>query len=391
LRRYEDPTRSSDPRIRALVTELRSLQLAPAPRAHFRAELRAQLISVAPRLVAEGVGAERPLTHEAPAAAAAEKRTVPSAGRLRGGSTHGGAISLGRPVAIAAAVVALFAMVLGGAVLMSRGAVPGDTLYGLKRADENVQLAFTSGDTARGKKYLQFAENRAHEVSQLLSRSSALAGSGTAAASGINSHTANLVATALSSADNDVRSASRLLGDAAVESNSSGPLTVMATWAPAQVQRLQAITDRIPAGSSLRTRSAASTELVSAALSRSQNLTTLLDCHCLDKAPTDSLGPLPCVVCAPSPTVTSSDPTSGTANSTGGSAIPSGASGSSSSSTDQAPVVIGGSSSTQSRPKLPLPSFDLPPIVIPPLPLPTPSSTRSPTCVVNLLGICVEI
>src|ERR1700712_475421 len=58
LRRYDDPINSRDPRIRAVVAGLQTLDVAPAPRAHFRAELRAQLVAVAPRLIADGISAE---------------------------------------------------------------------------------------------------------------------------------------------------------------------------------------------------------------------------------------------------------------------------------------------------------------------------------------------
>jgi hypothetical protein len=254
-----------------------------------------------------------------------------------------------------------------------------------------VQLALTSGDAARGNKYLQFASNRTHEVQQLLGRSSALAGGGATAGSGINSHTAKLVAQTLDSADSDVRNASRLLGEAAVDGKSTKPLAALAKWAPKQVQRLQAISARIPAGSSLATRTAQSTQLVTAALDRSQTLTTMLSCNCLDKAPTDSLGPVPCIVCGPTQTI----PGVGSVPSgvlplpstTDGTTQSGGVSGSSTNSGDETPA---GSTPSVTPPKLQLPSLGGT-ISIPPLPLPTPSSTRSPSCVVNLLGICVEI
>src|ERR1700709_497436 len=65
LRRRRDPAKSSDPRVRELVAALATLEVAPAPRADFRAELRAQLVAVTPRLVDEGnaeakVGAKAP-------------------------------------------------------------------------------------------------------------------------------------------------------------------------------------------------------------------------------------------------------------------------------------------------------------------------------------------
>src|SRR5581483_10986751 len=107
--------------------------VAPVPRAHFRAELRAQLVAVAPRLVPEGVAAEEPLTgtrETAPVAArTARMSTSHSApGRV---STRGAAgtlaglrsISLGKPVAIVTAVVAAFALMLGGSVWLSKHAL----------------------------------------------------------------------------------------------------------------------------------------------------------------------------------------------------------------------------------------------------------------------------
>jgi hypothetical protein len=391
LRRYEDPERSSDPRIRAIVAELRALQPAPLPRAHFRAELRTQLVAVAPRLVAEGVGVEQPpqrprtststVTRELPAIGGGAR--VPVLARV-------GTIAFARPLAIAASVVAVLAMLLGGAVLASRNAVPGDTLYGLKRANEDIQLAFTSGDTARGQKYLEFAGNRAHEVSVLLSRASALSASGPTAAASINAHTANLIAKALDSADSDVRNAARLLNEAAVQSNSAAPLTVMAKWAPTQVQRLQAIASSVPESSPVHTRTIASTQLVTAALDRSQTIRSMLKCNCLGGAPSDQLGPVPCVVCAPTGTVTPTLPSLPvTGTSSPASSVPSSTtSGSSTTGGVQLPSGTDSPGVTTSNP-VPLPSFDVPPIKVPPLPIPTPS--HSATCVVNLIGICVQI
>ena len=401
LRRFEDPERSSDPRIRAIVADLRAIQPAPPMRAHFRADLRSQLVAVAPRLVAEGVGVERPLTHESSHAAkktaSGATRELPAVAGAR--VARGGVFALARPTAVAASIVAVLAMILGAAVWLSGNAVPGDTLYGLKRANESVQLALTSGDTARGQKYLQFASERTHEVSVLLSRSSALAaGTGVSASGGINSHTAKLIDTTLDSADNDVRNASRLLGSAAVESNSANPLDVMTKWAPAQVQRLQAISQRVPAGSPLATRAAASTQLVTAAVTRSKTLVTLLDCHCLNQAPTDSLGPLPCIVCTPSGAPSGGivgGTTSGSSGTLPDPQLTTGAgsttSGSSDSNTSSGSDTPAGGTSTTSPGGLHLPSI---PVTIPPiLPHPSPTGTGDPTpsCVVNIIGICVQI
>lgn len=399
LRRYEDPERSADPRIRQVVAELRTLEPAPAPRAHFRAELRAQLVAVAPRLIAEGTHAEAPGTraaaHPDATARSLTDRLAAVFGRMRG-------LSLGRPIAMVTAVIAIFALLLGGAVWVSKKALPGDTLYALKRANENVQLSLTSGDTARGKEYLSFASTRADEATELLKRSSALAaGPGSTAAAGINAHTQKLVAGALNSADDDTRNASKLLGGEAVRNGSTAPLTAISSWAPGQLTTLQAVVDRIPAGA-LHDRAASSVQLVRAATARAQALDALSGCSCLGSAASDALGPVPCPVCelqqspAPTPPPGTASPgtttkpggtpksstkarSGGTTHGTNGGGQPSPAPTSSSS---------GGGGTTGGGI---LPTGPLPPITIHvPTLLPQPTSSTgsastSPTCVIDVI------
>jgi hypothetical protein len=303
LSRHPDPTRSRDPRVQAVLAELKTLTVAPPPRAHFRAELRAQLVAVAPRLVAEGAAAEAPLVDIAPRPSPIPKaqRVQPQAparhtdrdgvlARLR-------RLPIGRPLAIAATVVTAFALLLAGAVVLSKKALPGDALYGLKRASEQVELATASNDQEKARYYLEFAATRANEAKSLLGRSSASAlGVGPHASGGVNAHTAKLVTSTLASADSDVRSASRLLGTQAVHNSSAKPLGAMIDFAPGQLRRLQQIAAAIPAGE-LRTRADTSARLVSAALVRATALQSAIGCSCLKDAPSDELGPIPCTSC----------------------------------------------------------------------------------------------
>lgn len=399
LRRYEDPERSADPRIRQVVAELRTLEPAPAPRAHFRAELRAQLVAVAPRLVAEGTHAEAPGTraaaHPDATARSLTDRLAAVFGRMRG-------LSLGRPIAMVTAVIAIFALLLGGAVWVSKKALPGDTLYALKRANENVQLSLTSGDTARGKEYLSFASTRADEATELLKRSSALAaGPGSTAAAGINAHTQKLVAGALNSADDDTRNASKLLGGEAVRNGSTAPLTAISSWAPGQLTTLQAVVDRIPAGA-LHDRAASSVQLVRAATARAQALDALSGCSCLGSAASDALGPVPCPVCelqqSPAPTPPPGTASPGTTTKPGGTPKSSTKAGSGSTThgtngggqPSPAPTSSssGGGGTTGGGI---LPTGPLPPITIHvPTLLPQPTSSTgsastSPTCVIDVI------
>jgi hypothetical protein len=319
-RRFEDPVRSRDPRIRALVSALATLP-APSPTPEFRAELRAQLVAIAPRIVAESADANTDLIdivaddavqHPVRAAARRPRHTDSVLARLR-------AVPIGRPVRVAVAVIATFAVLLGGAVWMSKKALPGDALYGLKRASENVQLNFAGSDTEKAKDLLGFAVTRAGEVKGLLSRAG-VSGDG-AQASGLDSHTAGLIQSTLASADSDVKSASSLLTTQAVQKKSAAPLTVLTRWAPKQLSRLQTIAAVLPSPA-LRNRTESSADLVSAAVTHAQQLAPKVAGGCSSSATSDPLGPLPIGACG-----------------TGGTSI--------------VPPVLGGQSSTSNSPSNP--------------------------------------
>ena len=400
LRRYPDPETSADPRVFAVVSALRTLELAPAPRAHFQAELRAQLVAVAPRLVADGATVEIPRISETKALTSVGDTAAAStrASRRRTSFSING-LSLGRPLAIVTTIVAVFALVLGGAVWMSKKALPGDALYSLKRANENVKLSLTDGATAKSKAYLDFAGERVDEVAALLKRSSASAfGAGATASAAVSPHTASLVRSTLDSADSDVQNAAVLLGQQTVSSKSAAPLAILIGWAPSQIQKLQTITGRLPAGV-LHDRAAGSTDLVRSAVIRADNLSAMAGCSCLASAASDALGPVPCSPCTtplpvppvlptlplPGVTPTPSTPApTGSSSDTGGGSSSAGSSSSGGTGSGNPGVVV---------PTLPtLPSL---PIHLPTLPTLFPPHTKTPTvspsCVVRLLGICVHL
>jgi Domain of unknown function (DUF5667) len=287
-RRFEDPTLSRDPRIRELVSALATLP-SPEPRPEFRAELRAQLVAIAPRVIAESAAdtvpfVEVPPSREPARTAARPRHTDSVFARLRG-------ISLGRPLAVAASVLTAFVMLFGGAVWASQKALPGDALYGLKRASESAQLTFDSSPTAKARDYLSFAKERTDEVDGLLNRSGSSAAGVGVHAGGIDSHTADLIESTLSSSDSDVMSASTLLAKQAVKSKSTTPLTVITSWAPAQLARLNDLATRMP-DSSLRSRTESSARLVSQAVTRARQLAPAVASGC-DTTTTDDLGVVP--------------------------------------------------------------------------------------------------
>jgi hypothetical protein len=289
LRRFEDPALSRDPRVRAVLAGLATLEAPPA-RAHFRAELRAQLVAVAPRLVAEGVAgeagppartalADRPRPNRRPAALPVPEPALPRRRVL--------AVHVARPLAALTVLVVVLGLLLGGAVFASRHALPGDALYGLKRASENVELATASGPVDKAQDLLGFAKTRASEAADLLTQS----GSGS-----VDAKTAHLIRTTLGSGDSDVRQASRLLGSAAVSRNSGSPLDVLTDWAPGQQKRLRQLAAHTN-DAALQARVLQSVALVQAAETRAKRLLPVLSC--LRGADSDMLGPLPVVSCAP--------------------------------------------------------------------------------------------
>jgi len=374
LRRFEDPARSTDPRIRAVVAGLRTLEVAPPARAHFRAELRAQLVAVAPRLIADGTAIETP----ASVAVLERPRPVPRPRTAVAAARPNGVrrvldrlanLPINRPLGVMTAVIAVLGLLLGGAVLMSRHALPGDTLYGLKRASENVELGLASGPTDRANLLLGFAHTRADEVNALLARADSTAlSAGPNASGGLSARTASLIKSTLASADEDVTQASQLLGTAAVRSKSTKPLDIMAAWTPGQTARLTSALQRIPAGQ-LHAQAALSVSLVNAAHMRAVTLMPQVDCGCLGNAATDNLGPVPLAV-LPSLTNPSTSPAPNgpsTGSSSGSNSGGNPGTGNGASSTGVTSPTSGGGSSSSTPPLIPLPSIPLPSLPLPSL------------------------
>jgi hypothetical protein len=263
LHGYPDPATSPDPAVRQLVSALATLEMAPDPSPEFRTELRTQLVAVTPRLVAEGWTEAEPR----PAAVVA----APRAHRRRSGGWR-------RPVAFAVSGVAVLVLLLGGFVWLSRSALPGDTLYGVKRTAESVQLALTSGTEAKARLELHFAKLRTVEVTKLISRPSASA-AGPQADASISATTGALVRSTLASADADVLAASQLLTAQAMRSHDTAPLKILSDWVQGQRQRLIGIAHRLPPGP-LRARALQSANVVKTVQQQTVQAWHQVRCNC---------------------------------------------------------------------------------------------------------------
>jgi hypothetical protein len=66
--------------------------------------------------------------------------------------------------------VAALALLFGGAVVVSADALPGDTLYGVKRTVEDTRIALTFDPASRAMAHLRLAEIRLSEIRELIDR-----------------------------------------------------------------------------------------------------------------------------------------------------------------------------------------------------------------------------
>lgn len=307
-----------DPALAPLLALAEGLQAVPlAPTDDFRDALRRRLVAVA------GV---------APAPVA-----VP--GPLERAKTWVEGWRVQKAIAGLAAGMAAVVGLTGVSVAASRS-LPGDALYGVKRTAEGVQIGLARNAVNRGKRHLQHAETRLHEVGDLVGTDIALApvpsgpGQITVAFGGSRS---TKVASALHAMDHETRDGSLLLFTAYTTEHDDSLLRIVRDFTDRQRVHLGQVIDSLPTDA--YDDAQASLQLVSSLNIRA---TTLLSAGTQSMAPPpvavptpdgtpaptpavaptptyDALGPVPCTcpsgdpetapAPAPSPTPTADDPT----------------------------------------------------------------------------------
>jgi hypothetical protein len=214
-------------------------------------------------------------------------------------------------VAGVACILALGALT----VLLSRGSLPGDMLYGLKRASESAEIGLTSGQEAKGQKHLDIAALRLDEIQELIQRDAATAAGPRPTAAGLDDADAALVADNLRAFDQQARTGSKLL--LGLVNRPSGPSAgTLSSWAAQQQQTFDTFSPSLsPEG---REQAASSQRLLTQLQSRAAAFEADPGCSA---GTSDELGPVPSETCraarpgSTSPT-TAPETSSSTASST---------------------------------------------------------------------------
>lgn len=188
-----------------------------------------------------------------------------------------------RAILVAAAALLVIVATAGG-VLASRDALPGDPLYGMKRAAESVGDALTLGDTARAERKLDSATTRLDEVQTLVTRGPATPDT-------------QLLQSAIQDFDSSTGAGSRSL---LTSQDAGGPtgLSHLQTWASDQVARFSTLRTALP--SDARSDVDGSITLLDRLVARTEALAARSSCTDLTSGTVDDLGPLPATgTCTP--------------------------------------------------------------------------------------------
>ncbi|WP_346130014.1 DUF5667 domain-containing protein [Lentzea roselyniae] len=178
-------------------------------------------------------------------------------------------------LAVAAAAVLCLLMSLGGmSVLLSRDALPGDPLYGVKRTTESASLGLTFDDESRALKHLEFAASRVTDMETLADRASG--------------ESAQL--TALADLNTDAVEGARQFTTYATSSDEKA-LPALRDWALAQYVKLGTLRPRLPgeAGPHADT----TMWLLASIAQRAHDLAARSGCASVVSGSSDTLGPLP--------------------------------------------------------------------------------------------------
>jgi hypothetical protein len=261
----------------AIVDAIRSLTSVTGPGEQARARMRARISTE--------------LREPEPTKAGHGERGWTASGKTLFGPGLRGRLG----VALAAAITMVF-LLAGLSTLFAEHALPGDTLYGVKRTAEAASLELTFGEESRARKHLEHAAVRVSEMETLAQRYPTPADA-----------PAGAYRTALSDLDADATAGSRRLIELATRAD-IGQLEALRTWAEQQRSRLAAVAPHVPLA--VHDRRNLSVDMLTKIIERTAVLLGRTHCYQLTIGYSDEVGPLPATGTCGAPDGTGSVPTS---------------------------------------------------------------------------------
>lgn len=192
---------------------------------------RARLVAAMEAMFAEGSAARGPTVPEQRSSRRGAHRASPLR-RLRPRSRWSKGLAAG------GLTVGVAAGAFGGVAAASSDALPGDSLYGLKRGMEDLKLGMADDDADRGALYLDQASTRLNEARRLMERGRA---------GELDTESMNEIRHTLSGMRHDVSEGHRLLHQAYERDGSLGPIATLSSFSSNHREVWNGLRDRLPA------------------------------------------------------------------------------------------------------------------------------------------------
>ncbi|GGW77974.1 DUF5667 domain-containing protein [Streptomyces griseoloalbus] len=225
---------SEQARLLALASGLGALpkpELDPEVKVVQRAQLVAAFEAMLQEGTAAGEATDRAVPEQHSRRARGAHRAAPL-GKLRPRSR------LAKGLTAGGLTVGVAAGALGGVAAASSDALPGDSLYGLKRGIEDVRLGLADGNDERGRVYLNHASTRLGEARRLMARGRS---------GPLDHESLGEIRRALSGMRHDASEGHRLLRQAYQrDPDSLSPLQTLSSFSHAHRESWGTLRDRLP-------------------------------------------------------------------------------------------------------------------------------------------------
>ena len=180
-------------------------------------------------------------------------------------------------LSISAAAALMVLAVTGGGAMFSQGALPGDSLYGVKQTTESALVGLTPGQGNKAQRQLDYAATRLDEVRQLNSEQAPAGDRGAD------------ISQALQGFNEQTTAGSKMW--LASGSGNSAELGSLANWAQTQSQKLSTLRTSMP--TSAQPDADHSLRMLEDLRTRAQSLSNRQGCDKVTSTDSDQLGPLP--------------------------------------------------------------------------------------------------